>query len=300
MLITISKKCDILYYYPGWLMQRFQEGFVDVEVKRKVFERCPLNSKDIEGILFWTHNPRHFLPYLDEFMGLGYQNYMFIVNYNLYDHLIEPKNQHTPAFTAIKELVKTTGKDKVLLRYAPLIFNDFYTLEQHEMFMRIIIQTLSGKIKHFMVPTSANMALKKNLRIKAYDPGQDVISSLHKCAARLCVDNGVEFHTCLEGDVQDRECFCTKFMTENAKAAGYAVSKQDIRLCNEIIDIGHYAPCTRGCAYCRDKSPRRPHVHGIGDTALNYFPTSAKAPKPMKSEPFFRHQIALSDIQDDN
>lgn len=297
MILTISKKCDILHYYGEWLIERFRQGFVDVEIKRDVFKRYALKTKDIEGILFWTHNPNNFLPYLDEFFRFGFNSYMFVVNFNLYDDLIEPKNTNTPVISAIKELAGAVGKDRIIIRYAPLIFNDLYTEEQHKMYIRQIAKSLDGYAGYLLIPAYANTALKYNRRVRAYDAGPDVIQRIHQYAEQVCADNGMVFQPCNESD-REKSCFCANLFMKSANAAGFALGNTSNCPCKDGVDIGHYSACTRGCTYCKDKSPRRSHLHNKTDSALNYIPCGAKILKDVKQEPFFRHQVSLQDLSD--
>ena len=101
MILNISGRTDIVAFYSDWLMNRLEEGFVDV--------RNPFNSKmisrimmdDVDLLFFCTKNP---IPILDKLNKIKKKMY-FHITLTSYKKDIEPNiSPKKEVIESIKEL----------------------------------------------------------------------------------------------------------------------------------------------------------------------------------------------------
>ena len=126
MILNISGRTDIVAFYSEWLMNRFNEGFIDV--------RNPFNPKlvsrimmdDVDLVFFCTKNP---IPIVDKIKDIKKKIY-FHVTLTPYKKDIEPGlPPKKDIIEAIKEISNKIGKENIVIRYDPILINKEYTLE---------------------------------------------------------------------------------------------------------------------------------------------------------------------------
>ena len=66
MIISASRRTDIPAYHAPWLMERLREGFAMVAnpMNPRQVRRVDLRPEAVDGIVFWSKNPKPLLPYL--------------------------------------------------------------------------------------------------------------------------------------------------------------------------------------------------------------------------------------------
>ena len=108
MILNISGRTDIVAFYSDWLMNRLDEGFIDV--------RNPFNPKlvsrimmdDVDLLFFCTKNP---IPILDKLKDIKKKVY-FHVTLTPYKKNIEPNiPPKKDIIDAIKKLSNMNRKD---------------------------------------------------------------------------------------------------------------------------------------------------------------------------------------------
>ena len=128
MILNISGRTDIVAFYTDWLMNRLEEGFVDV--------RNPFNPKmvsrimmeDVDLLFFCTKNP---IPILDKIKDIKQKVY-FHITLTPYKKDIEPNlPSKKEIIEAIKKLSKIIGKENIVIRYDPILINDKYNVDYH-------------------------------------------------------------------------------------------------------------------------------------------------------------------------
>ena len=144
MILSVSRRTDIPSYYSEWFFNRLNEGFVCVRNPMNIHRvsRIEINKNVIDGIVFWTKNPKPMLPYLDK---LNDYPYYFQFTLNPYSTDIETnlpsKKEHIiPTFI---ELSKIIGKERVIWRYDPIMINERYTLDYHIKYFNSLAERLS-------------------------------------------------------------------------------------------------------------------------------------------------------------
>ena len=81
MIISASRRTDIPSYYADWFYNRIKEGYVCVRNPMNVHQisRIPLSPDVIDGIVFWTKNPRPMMDGLDLLRDYMYY-FQFTIN----------------------------------------------------------------------------------------------------------------------------------------------------------------------------------------------------------------------------
>ena len=67
MIISASRRTDIPAFYSDWFFQRLDEGcfFVRNPMNPRQVSRVSFTKEEIEGIVFWTKNPKNLMPKLN-------------------------------------------------------------------------------------------------------------------------------------------------------------------------------------------------------------------------------------------
>ena len=128
MILNISGRTDIVAFYSDWLMNRLEEGFIDV--------RNPFNPKmvsrimmdDVDLLFFCTKNPT---PILDKLKDIKKKVY-FHVTLTSYKKDIEPNiPSKDKIIESIKKLSNIIGKGNLVIRYDPIFISEEYNLDYH-------------------------------------------------------------------------------------------------------------------------------------------------------------------------
>lgn len=129
MVLNISNNTDIIRFYSEWMMKRFEEGFFSIETAKQnaVYELKPSN---FELLVFQTKDPTNILPYYNTLKAMGF-NMIFIITLNPYDSDIEPNLDKKQVFASLQKLSKLCGKEKIIWKYAPILFNNEFNEQYH-------------------------------------------------------------------------------------------------------------------------------------------------------------------------
>lgn len=256
MIISASRRTDIPALYPEWFMNRLREGeaLVPNPYNRRKVSKIELSPSTVDCFVFWTKNPRPMLPFLKEIDAFGYPYYfeMTITDYREdLEPNLPPTEESMASFMLLSERI---GKERIDLRFDPILLNEKYTLayhlEQFEMLASWLHEYTERCIVSFVdyVKGSPFMELEEEDMIEA-------AKGLVKIAGRY----GLPLYTCAEktnlsaygirpGACIDRE--------KLERIVGY---KLDVRKdrgqrmacgCMESVDIGMYGTCIHGCKYC--------------------------------------------------
>lgn len=268
MILSVSRRTDIPAFYSKWFMNRIREGFVYVRnpFNYNQVSKVPITSDNVDCIVFWTKDATEMLRYLDE---LDEKKFKYYFQYTItpYKKDLEPfydkKPQILDSFIKLSERI---GKEKVILRYDPIILNDYYTTEYHykkfEIFCeklhnytnKIIISFLDGYKKvernmrdivveeitedkmREMASRMANIAKKYNLTIETCAEKIDLSAYGIKHAS--CIDGNL-IETVIGSKLELRSG--NKFLTD---------AQRENCGCVKCIDIGSYDTCIHNCLYC--------------------------------------------------
>lgn len=262
MIISASRRTDIPSYYSEWFFNRIKEGYVCVRNPMNIHQigKISLSPDVVDGIVFWTKNPTPMLNRLDE---ISQYNYYFQFTVNAYSTDIEtnvpPKNDIIiPTF---QTLSKQIGKEKVIWRYDPILFNEKYTLQYHLKYFKMIADKLADyteKCTLSFIDFYKN--IQKNMSsLQAISPSLEQQEEIIGAFSEIAKEHGIYIDTCAEKMNFD------KFGVEHAhcidrerleRIGNYKLNidkdknQRDECGCVSSIDIGSYNTCKNGCLYC--------------------------------------------------
>lgn len=304
MILSVSRRTDIPAFYSEWFMNRINAGYVYVRnpFNYNQISNIDINPDKVNCIVFWTKNPKPLLPRLKELDDRGYK-YYFHYTITPYDKEVETDviDKRSIINTFI-ELSEKIGKDKVILRYDPIIVTDKYSVDFHlKAFekMCLIIHEYTNKIVFSFLDdyrkVSRNMKKigvkeltekeMKNLSLKLVEITNQYGIGLESCAEKIDLqDIGISHTKCIDGDLIE-------------KIIGYEIKNKDTLDgnrkycgCMKCIDIGEYNTCIHNCLYCyaninKNKAASNFKMHDPNSPILsgNFIQENAKERKDVKS-----------------
>ena len=257
MILNISGRTDIVAFYSEWLLNRLEEGYVDV--------RNPFNPKmvsrilmeDVDLLFFCTKNP---LPILDKLNKINKKMY-FHITLTSYKKDIEPNvPSKNDIIEGIKKLSKQIGKENIVIRYDPIFINDKYTIDYHIKAFKRICELLDGYISKILISFIDDYKnVRNNFKVLKYKKlEEDDYKKIGTSFSSIAKSHNIVVHTCAEdknlveyGFIKD-ECMSKELAF---KLTGKIYKKWKARKnvpceCIEMADIGVYNSCKHFCKYC--------------------------------------------------
>ena len=257
VILNISGRTDIVAFYSDWLINRLNEGFIDV--------RNPFNPKmvsrimiDDVGLLFFcTKNP---IPILNKIKYIKKKMY-FHITLTAYKKDIEPGLPNKKdIIEAIKKLSNEIGKDNIVIRYDPIFINDKYTLDYHIKAFDKICILLDGYVSKILISfIDEYKNVKNNYKILNYKKlDENDYKTIGISFSNSARKHNILVHTCAE----DRNLMEYGFISDECmskelafKLTGKIYKKWKARKnvpcqCIEMVDIGVYNSCRHFCKYC--------------------------------------------------
>ena len=262
MILSISRRTDIPARYADWFFRRVEEGFVLVRnpMNPRQLRRISITPETVEGIVFWTKDPRPMLARLDI---LEPYPYYFQFTLTSYGKDIEPglpsKNDVLiPAFQRLSDLI---GPHRVIWRYDPILLGGKYTPEYHLRYFEAMAKRLSGYTETCVISfLDLYRNTAKNL---SFLPAAPVLPEtqqfLGRNIAEIAAAFGFSVSTCCESidlsacGIAHSRCIDGALL---CRIAGRTISaRKDPNqrpgcFCDAAVDIGAYDTCTNGCLYC--------------------------------------------------
>lgn len=255
MILMISGRTDIVAFYTPWLINRYQEGYVDVRnpFNKKMISR--INFNDVEAIMFCTKNPKPILPYLKDIK----KPKLFHITLTPYLKDIEP---NLPAkkeiINSIREVSNIVGKEFTYVRYDPIFINDKYTIEYHIKMFDRMCKELHGYIKHVIISFLDDY---KNVRknIKVINPKaltKEDYKKIGESFSNIATKYNMTVQTCyeeenlLEYGFIKGECLSHELAWKLTGKTNFKKWKARHCDCVEMVDIGAYNTCSHFCKYC--------------------------------------------------
>ena len=257
MILNISGRTDIVAFYTEWLMNRLEEGFVDV--------RNPFNPKmvsrimmeDVDLLFFCTKNP---IPILDKIKDIKQKVY-FHITLTPYKKDIEPNlPSKKEIIEAIKKLSKIIGKENIVIRYDPILINDKYNVDYHIKALDKVCTLLDGYTNKILISFIDDYKnVRKNYKVLKYRKlTEEDYKEIGTSFSKIAKEHNIVVHTCAEkrnlteyGFIED-ECMSKELAF---KLTGKIYKKWNARKnvpckCIEMADIGVYNSCKHFCKYC--------------------------------------------------
>ena len=284
MIISVSRRTDIPAYYSEWFMNRIKEQYVLVRnpMNPHQVSRISLSPDVVDGIVFWTKNP---LPMMDKLDGLKDYPYYFQFTLNSYGKDIEaniPPKNHV-MLSAFQKLANKIGKERIVWRYDPILFNDRYTFDYHVKSFQMIASQLCGCTEQCIVSfVDRYRSTERNAKsLNLIQPDAEQETELMRNFSAIAIENGLLLATCAENmdlsalnirpahcidkDRLERLCGCRLNLEKDKnqrKECG----------CAESIDVGMYNTCGNGCLYCyANYNPALVQKHFQGHNPISPF-----------------------------
>ncbi len=262
MIISASRRTDIPAFYAEWLINRLRENYVLVRnpFNTRQVSKIYLTPENVDCIVFWTKNSKPVHKYLDEIDNMGYKYYFqFTVTpygkdleENIYD-----KKEIIETFKILSDKI---GKEKVILRYDPVILNNKYTIDFHRKSFEKLCFLLSSYTEKVIVSFLDNYRkILKNIKeqnIKEISKREMMIlaenfASIAKkynlitesCAEQIDLEKfGIEHGRCIDDVLIEKitDSHIKKDKDNQRAACG----------CIKSVDIGEYNTCLHNCLYC--------------------------------------------------
>lgn len=262
MILSVSRRTDIPNYYSEWFYNRIKEGFLCVRnpMNSHQISRIDLSPQLVDCIVFWTKNPASMLERLEE---LQEYNYYFQFTLTGYGKDIEPNlpDKRNDLIGTFKKLSEKIGKDRVIWRYDPILFNEKYNMQYHIKAFHQIADSLKDHTEKVIISfvdfygkTQRNT---KELNIQHLSREQMI--AIAKELAKIAKRDQLAIETCGEQiDLTDfgmKHGSCIdKKLIEKIAGCRLAVEKDKNQRkecgCYESIDVGTYNTCKNGCKYC--------------------------------------------------
>ena len=256
-------------------MERLRAGEVDVAhpFRPGPGRRISLKREDVDAIVFWSRDPRPFLPHLLEIDRRGYSFY-FLLTVTGYPRLLEPAVPRVEeAVACFRELAARIGRRRVVWRYDPVIFTPDTGAGFHEEnFSRLaglLASFASRVIVSFFDPYAKALRRLREVGIAAEAAAGKLEqqAALLKSFAASAAASGLEIQGCAEAAlpagvslganahplVGPGKCIDERLLNE-LFGLGLAYRKdpgqRKLCLCQQSVDIGNYGTCRHGCLYC--------------------------------------------------
>lgn len=262
MILSVSRRTDIPGYYSDWFFQRIKEGFVYVRnpMNARQISEIALSPENIDCIVFWTKNPEPMLHRLQELAAYHYYFQFTLTGYgpDIECNLPDKNDKIIPVFQKLSE---KTGREKVLWRYDPILFNDRYTREYHLSVFSQIAEALNGYTEKCIISFVDRYAKnQKNLQqIGLSYLQEDELLQFAGQLHRIASDNKMTIAACAE-EINLQECgiqknaCIDKELIERITGRELKIQKDRNQRtacgCVSSIDIGTYNTCKNGCKYC--------------------------------------------------
>ena len=262
MIISASRRTDIPTYYADWLFNRLKEEYVLVRNPMNIHQigKISLAPEVVDGIVFWTKNP---IPMLDRLSELDKYNYYFEFTLNAYGKDVEPNipSKNDVIIPAFQQLSKIIGRERIIWRYDPIFFNEYYTMEYHCKYFRMLAERLGPYTEKCTVSfldlyrNTARNTKPLNIQPETREQQIEIMQRFLKIADEY----GLYIDTCAEEidlekfGIAHAHCIDKKRFEQIGKYK-LSVEKDPNQRpecgCIASIDIGTYNTCKNGCLYC--------------------------------------------------
>lgn len=258
MILNVSGRTDIIAFYSTWFLERYTEGFVDVRnpFYPKLVSR--IFFQDVDGILFCTKNP---IPFLN-MMHQIHHPYFLHVTLTSYQKDIEPNvPDKKKIIEAIQLISKEIGKERIFLRYDPILLNQKYTISYHCKAFEKMCRLLDGSVKYIIVSfidiykNVLHHASSLNLKTISFEDMKEIATEFVAIANKygMTIQTCAEEERLLECGFIHRDCLDEEFahiLTGKSKFKPWYSRGRDACKCVQMVDIGVYNSCKHYCKYC--------------------------------------------------
>ena len=261
MIVSVSRRTDIPAFYSEWFFNRLKEGYVYVQnpFNTKQISKVDLTPKSVDCFVFWTKNAGPMLSRIDELKDYNVYFQFTITGYGRdVERGINDKRRIIGAF---KKLSEKIGREKVILRYDPILLSEKYTVKYHIAAFEKLCNQLKGYTDKCVI---SFVDLYKKTERNTKDLGlirmtEESMEEIAREFSNIAKRNNIVIETCSEAinlekfGIQKGKCIDDRLIS-NILGCKLKVNKdktqRDVCGCVSSIDIGQYNTCRHHCAYC--------------------------------------------------
>jgi len=264
MILSVSRRTDIPALYTKWFMERIKQGYVYVKnpFNAKQISKINIKPEVVDCIVFWTRNPKPIIENLKSLDESGYK-YYFQFTITPYNNDLEKNNPNKKeAIKTFITLSEKIGKEKVILRYDPILITGRYSFEFHNKAFRALIEKLQGCTEKIIISflddyrkvsrnmKGFNLQELDNEGMRSMTQSLVEIASKYQLTIETCAeainlaDLGVNHTKCIDGDLIEK-IIDYKIINKDKLDANRAFCG-----CMKCVDIGQYDSCIHDCLYC--------------------------------------------------
>jgi hypothetical protein len=278
LIISASRSTDIPAFYGDWFRERIDRGYAtwinpfSGAAQHVSFARARV-------FVFWTKNPRPFLPALRDLVREGRQvQFLFTVNDYAEEGLepgLPPLADRIEAFCEVSKIV---GKGRLTWRFDPVLLSDTLTVERVMERMGEIGNLLSGSASRLVfsfIELERYPRVRRNLAVcgagGVREPSVAEETAIARRIAEMNEDWGLDLEACGEGrdfssfgigkagcisaDILAREFpkdTVLRDFLSSGPGGGKPKDPGQRKTCGCVPskDIGRYSTCLHLCRYC--------------------------------------------------
>ena len=264
MILSVSRRTDIPAFYGDWFINRLKEGFVYVRNPMNIHQvsKIPLTPEKIECIVFWTKNPSE--KFISDLKIIDEMEYKYYFQYSItsYNNQIEkniPKKQIE--IERFQTLASNIGKEKVIWRYDPIFFTDYYDINYHKKWFEYIASKLENYTEKCVIsfldyyPKIKNRLLDNKIPEVSENQMLEFAFYLSSIASKynIKVESCCEKINLSSAGIEHGHCIDPELINL-ITGKQYDFKKDKFQRhdcgCIESVDIGTYNTCKNGCIYC--------------------------------------------------
>ena len=262
MILSVSRRTDIPNYYSDWFLNRIKEGFLYVRnpMNPQQISKIDISKEVVDCIVFWTKNPEPMMERLEELKGYHYYFQFTLTGYGADIECKVPhkRKEMIPIFQRLSDKI---GKEKVIWRYDPILFNKDYTPEYHLKAFEQIAKALNGYTEQcvisFVDVYAKNKEAMQNLDL--YELEEAKLLEFAKKLSDIAKENEMEIGSCAETmdlekcGIKHNRCIDAKRIEKIIGGRIDATKDLNQRKecgCIESVEVGTYNTCRNGCKYC--------------------------------------------------
>ena len=225
----------------------------------KQVSKVMLTPDKVDCFVFWTKNAGPMLERLDE---LKEYKYYFQFTITRYDKDVEKSIlDKKEVIDNFKKLSKKIGKDRVVLRYDPILLSEKYTIEYHCRAFEKLCKQLQGYTERCVISfIDLYKKTERNTKeLKLLPMTDEVIEEIAEKLSKIAKKYELKIEICSEGidlskyGIKKGKCIDDKLVS---KVMEYEIdvkkddTQREVCGCVKSIDIGQYNTCRHHCLYC--------------------------------------------------
>ncbi len=261
MILSVSRRTDILAFYLEWFFKRLDEGnvFVRNPMNHRQVSNVELSPAVIDCIVFWTKDPTAILDKLDL---LSDYHYYFQITLNDYGKTIERNlTQSDKIIDSFQKLSARIGSNRTLWRYDPIILTDKMDISYHCRQFERLAKRLEGFTERCTISFfDKYLKTERNMQgLNQKEADSSIMMDLAKRLNEVAMKHNIRMYSCCEcidpGEtgVQHGSCIDGSLISEIIGQPLKVKNDKNQRSncgCMESVDIGAYNTCGFGCRYC--------------------------------------------------